>query len=161
MAPIRKKGTRSIGIDFGMARIGIAVSDETKIIAMKLMTLKTESKTEKTIDKLLLEIKKHQESLNYEVDVIVIGMPLMMSGKTGFLADEVKNFIALMQKVTTIPLATWDERLTSVQADRSMRESNMTRKERSKLSDTVAAVIILQNYLDHKKIQSLRQEDQK
>jgi putative Holliday junction resolvase len=152
------KPTRSIGLDFGMARIGVAVSDESKTIAMPLLTLRVESKTENTVVKLLAEIKKHQDVYGYEIDVIVIGMPLLMSGKMGLLADEVKNFIAHLEKVTSIPIVTWDERLTSVQAERSMREGSMTRKKRAKVVDTVAAVIILQNYLDHKKIQLSRDE---
>lgn len=155
--PIAKR-TRSIGIDFGMARIGIAVSDESKTIAMPLLTLKAESKTENTIIKLITELKKHQDTYGYEIDVIVVGLPLLMSGKTGFLADEVKNFITHLEKATTVSIVTWDERLTSVQAERSMRESSMTRKKRAKVVDTVAAVIILQNYLDHKKIQLSREE---
>jgi len=152
------KPTRSVGIDFGMARIGIAVSDETKTIAMPLLTLKVESKTENTIVKLLAEIKKHQDLYGYTIDVIVLGMPLLMSGKTGHLADEVKHFISYLEKATPIPVVTWDERLTSVQAERSLRESDMSRKKRAKVVDTVAAVIILQNYLDHKKIQLSREE---
>lgn len=152
------KPTRSIGIDFGMVRIGIAVSDQSKTIAMPLVTLKASAKTEITVANLLAEVKKHQDLYGYEIDVIVIGMPLLMSGKTGLLADEVKHFISFLEKATSVPIVTWDERLTSVQAERSMRESGMSRKKRAKVVDTVAAVIILQNYLDHKKIQIMGNE---
>lgn len=145
--------TRIVGLDFGMARIGVAISDTMKIIAMPLLTLRVEPKTEGTVAKLLAELEKHQAENKYTVEGIVIGLPLMMSGKTGFLADEVKNFIHHLTQATTIPVVTWDERLTSVQAERSMREGSMTRKKRAQKVDTVAAVIILQNYLDSKKFQ--------
>jgi putative Holliday junction resolvase len=147
--------TRIIGIDFGMARIGLAISDERKIIATPLMILTAEKKSEETVFKLLQELQKHQDSQHYTLELIVVGMPLMMSGKKGFLADEVQHFVDLLKKETPIPVITWDERLTTVQAERSMREGHMTRKQRSKVVDTVAAVIILQNYLDHKKITSV------
>lgn len=150
--------SRTIGIDFGMARIGLSISDERKIIATPLLTLSVEKKTEQTILKLLEEIKKYQESNRCEVDALIVGLPLMMSGKRGLLADEVLHFVALLRQATTIPVITWDERLTTVQAERSMRESRMTRKKRSQVVDTVAAVIILQNYLDHKKIRTENEE---
>lgn len=146
----KPKATRYIGLDFGLARIGIAVSDERKIIASPLLTLKTEKKIEQTAEKLLSELEKHQKIQNYQVEEIVIGLPLLMSGKMGFLADEVKHFVEILKLQTNTPIITWDERLTSVQAEKSLRESSLTRKRRSSLVDTVAAVIILQNYLDSK-----------
>lgn len=149
----KPKATRTLGIDFGMARIGVALSDESKMIAAPLFILKVETKTEQTVAKLLSQLKSHQEVNRYEIDAIVIGMPLLMSGKTGFLADEVRNFVDHLKKATDTPIILWDERLTSVQAERAMRESNMTRKKRAQIVDTVAAVIILQNYLDHRRMQ--------
>ena len=116
------------------------------------MILQAEKKTERTISKLIQELNQHQEKFKYSILEIVVGMPLMMSGKVGFLADEVKHFVALLQQQVPCPIVTWDERLTTVQAERSMRESSLTRKRRAQTVDTVAAVIILQNYLDFKKI---------
>lgn len=144
------QATRFVGLDFGLARIGIAVSDERKIIATPLLTLKTEKKIELTVDKLLKVLEEHQKQQNYVVEEIVVGLPLLMSGKTGFLADEVKHFVSILRERTSTPIFMWDERLTSVQAERSLRESCLTRKKRSTLVDTVAAVIILQNYMDSK-----------
>lgn len=144
----KPKGTRFIGVDYGMARIGLSVSDESKLIAMPLTVLTAEKRSEKTVAKFLQELERHQKEKDYLIAAIVIGMPFLMSGKIGFLADEVKNFIALLQKATPIPIVTWDERLTSVQAERALRESGFTRKQRAQYVDTVAAVIILQNYLD-------------
>jgi putative Holliday junction resolvase len=151
----RPKPTRIIGIDYGVARFGVAVSDETKIIAMPLTTITAESKSEKTADKILLELKILSEAGRYEIVEIVIGLPLMMSGKFGMQADDVTHFVTLLKTKTTIPVVTWDERLTTVQAEKSMREGNMSRKKRSKVVDKVAAVIILQSYLDKRNFQAL------
>jgi putative Holliday junction resolvase len=149
---VKPKAGRIIGIDFGLARLGLAVSDERKIIANSLKTLSAERKAEATAKKLVKELQEHAVLHNYEIEEIVIGMPLMMSGKKGMLADEVIHFIALLKELITTPIATWDERLSSVQADRSLREGNFSRKRRSKMVDGVAATIILQSYLDHKKM---------
>lgn len=145
---------RIIGIDYGMVRLGLSFSDESRLIAMPWMVLGAEKKTEKTVAKFLRELECHQKEKVYEAEAIVVGLPLLMSGKVGFLADEVKHFIALLMQATSIAVIAWDERLTSVQAERSLRESSLTRKKRAKYVDTVAAVIILQNYLDSKNLDS-------
>lgn len=148
-----KKSKRVIGIDFGMARLGIAYSDESLTIASPLKVLKAEKKSASTVTTLVNELKAHQAQYGYEIAEIVVGLPLLMSGKMGLLADEVRNFVEVLQGAFPIPIITWDERLTSVQAERVLRESSLTRKRRSKIVDVVSAVIILQNYLDHKKLQ--------
>lgn len=145
---MNRQAKRVIGIDFGMVRLGLSYSDESKLIAMPWMVLKAEKKTEKTVFKFLQELEHHQQVRAYVAEAIVVGLPLLMSGKVGFLADEVKHFIDLLKQSTSIPIVVWDERLTSVQAERSLRESSLTRKRRAQYVDTVAAVIILQNYLD-------------
>ena len=153
---VRPKATRIISIDYGAARLGVAISDETKLIAMSLMTIPAQSKSDKTAAKVIEELTKHQEANKYDIEMIVVGLPLMMSGKVGLQADEVKHFVDLLQKLISAPVVTWDERLTTVQAERSMREGNMSRLKRSKIVDKVAAVIILQSYLD---LRNLRRED--
>lgn len=145
----KAKQQRMIGIDYGMARIGVALSDPTKLIASPLVTLQAEKKLELTAAKLVAELTKMAQQANYEIEGIVIGLPLLLNGKLGALADEVQLLAELMRKLCTIPIHTWDERLTSVQADRSLREGHMNRKNRSKVVDKVAAVILLQNYLDY------------
>lgn len=144
----KPKPKRILGIDFGLSRLGLALSDENKIIATPLMTLSAEKRSEQTIQKLVEALDRLQETNNYEIIEIIIGMPLMMSGKPGFLADEVNHFVQLLSQASSIPIRTWDERLTTVQAERSLRESHLTRKKRSKVVDTVSAAIILQSYLD-------------
>lgn len=144
------ESTRLIGIDYGVARIGIAYSDERKIIASPLETIQVDRKSKQTVNQVIAFLEEHSKKLGYRIDKIVVGMPLMMSGKTGMMADEVKHFIELLQKgLPDIPITSWDERLTTVLAERSMREALMTRKKRSKQVDKVAAVLILQSYLDH------------
>ena len=147
---LKQKPGRILGIDFGLARLGIALSDESKLIASPFSTFKAEKKTEQTIAKFLDWCQQIQTSQSFEIQEIVIGLPLMMSGKKGFLADEVQHFVALLKQATSIPIYTWDERLTTVQAERSLRESSLTRKKRTQFVDQVSAAIILQNYLDSK-----------
>jgi putative Holliday junction resolvase len=146
--PVKKTPSRIVGIDYGMARIGLSLSDETKIIATPLITLKTEKKIESTIKKLVEYLNQHAEAGRYQIEAIVVGMPLMMNGKKGVLADEVGHFIERLKAYFKIPIYSWDERLTSVQADRSLREGPFSRKKRAQMVDNVAATLILQNYLD-------------
>jgi len=148
----KPKATRVIGLDYGMARIGVAISDERKIIASPLSTHAATKHSKRTVANLLKELAVHQELYCYTIEEVVIGLPLLLSGKVGLLADEVKNFVENFKLVSSIPITMWDERLTTVQAERSIRESNLTRKRRSQVVDTVAAVIILQSYLDSKRM---------
>jgi putative Holliday junction resolvase len=141
---------RLLGIDFGLSRLGLALSDERKLIASPFLTFSSEKKTEETARKLIDLLTQLQEKNGYEIEEIIIGMPLMMSGKTGFLADEVNHFINVLSQVTSIPIHSWDERLSTVQAERSLRETQLSRKRRSKVVDIVSAAIILQSYLDHR-----------
>ena len=133
---------RSIGIDYGAKKIGIAISDPLKIIVTPLTTLETCKKLELTAQKLANFI--HQQDA---IDEIIIGLPYHMNGKVGVQADEVKQFITLLAKHVSIPIITWDERLTTLQATRTLKEAKLSRKKQSKVIDKLSAVIILQNYL--------------
>ncbi len=141
-----------MGVDFGMSRIGLALSDERQLIASPLQTLKAEKKGVDTAAKLAGLLSKVEQNLSCSIQTIVIGMPLMMNGKTGFLADEVKHFVELLSAATPTPIEIWDERLTTVQAERMLRSSEMSRKKRAQVVDVVSAAIILQSYLDCKNI---------
>lgn len=143
---------RILGVDFGISRFGLALSDETKTISMPYKVWHPEKKAEQTVAKFLVFIDSIRAEYQCTIDEILIGMPLMMSGKTGFLADEVTHFVSLLQSSCSIPVKTWDERLSSVQAERSLMESTMTRKKRTKFVDTVSATLILQSYLDHRNL---------
>lgn len=133
---------RIAGIDYGTVRLGVALSDERHIIASVHSVLLAKKRTDETADSLL------QLLASYKLDAIVLGMPYKLSGKSSYMGDEVLHFGELLRQKTPIPIILWDERLTSVQAERSLKESGMNRKKRSKVVDTVAAVIMLQSYLD-------------
>lgn len=147
---------RIIAIDYGARRIGIAYSDETQIIAAPLEVLQAEKPLKKTVEKLLKRLNRHQEELGYVIEEIVVGYPLTMSGKNSFMTDEVAHFVETLKKETEIPVVIWDERLTSVMADRTLREANLSRKRRAKEVDKVSAGIILQSYLDRKQFEKNR-----
>lgn len=149
------KKSRIIAIDYGQKRIGIAYSDETHLIAMSLPTLQTEKKIERTVRKLADLLRGHEKDFNYAIDTIVVGKPLLMSGKNSLMTDEALVFIDLLSKEFECPIIAWDERLTSVQAERALMEAEFTRKKRAKHVDQVAATIILQSYLDHLRIKKL------
>lgn len=144
--------TRIVGVDYGMARIGIAVSDESKIIARPLVTMKAEKRLEATAAKFVQTLQQAEKDERFAVAELVIGLPLHMNGKHGVIADEVTHFAELVKGLSGWTVTLWDERLTTVQAERSLMEGQLTRKRRSQLVDTVAAVIILQNYLDSKSL---------
>lgn len=150
---------RFVGIDYGMKRIGISLSDERGIFASPYKTVETEKKIEDTLTKLLLFFAEIQKKYKCEIEEIVVGLPLMMSGKKGLVADEVHVFFDLLSAGTSIPVRLWDERLTTVQAERALRETDMSRKKRSKVVDIVSAAIILQSFLDYRSIQHNRREE--
>lgn len=144
--------TRILGIDYGMKRIGLALSDETHLIAAPLKTFQALHKLEDTISSLVKELEQDQKEKKYTLKEVVVGFPLKMSGSMSFISDEVDLFAEKLAAAIEIPVIKWDERLTSVQAERAMRESSMSRKKRTKKLDQVSAVIILQNYLDSKNL---------
>jgi putative Holliday junction resolvase len=141
---------RIIGIDYGIKRIGLALSDERHVIAMPSGTVFCEHKLELTLAKLVEELNRLQEKYHCEITEIVVGIPLKLDGKMGLMADEVKLFGESLQKLVKGSVIFWDERLSSIQAERSLREKQMNRKKRSQVIDTVSAAIILQSYLDSK-----------
>ena len=144
--------TRILAVDFGMKRIGLALSDERKLIASPLNTLLASGKLEATIEELLKLMENHQKMHRYELEAIVVGYPLKMSGKAGLITDEVSCFIEMLKKRCSFPIIAWDERLTSLLADRAMREGQLNRRKRSQKIDQISAVLILQNYLDSRNL---------
>lgn len=138
---------RILAIDYGMARLGLALSDERQVVALPYKVFHAHKKLAMTIAALLKEIA----ALPSPLVEIVVGLPLLMSGRHGLLADEVKNFTEVLRAATTTPVVLWDERLTTVQAERSLREGTLSRKKRSQHVDTVAAVLLLQSYLDYRR----------
>ncbi len=132
---------RILALDHGTKRIGIAVSDELKMIATPLEFVLAEP----FLDFLnrLKEIVRVKE-----VEMILVGMPRNMDGSYGEAALKVQEFIAVLKENVAVPIQTWDERLTSAQAQRFLIQGGVRRADRKQKVDKTAAAILLQSYLD-------------
>jgi putative Holliday junction resolvase len=135
---------RYLALDHGTKRIGVAVSDELKMIAQPLEYVLTEP-----FDAFLIRLK--QLIADKEVERIFIGMPRNMDGTYGPAAEKVREFIAALAPEISVPIQTLDERLTSAQANRVLLQGNVRRADRKQKVDAMAAAILLQSYLDVKR----------
>ena len=137
---------RILGLDLGTKTLGVSVSDNTEVIATGLTTLRfEENKPESTISDLRKIIEE------YNVKKIVIGLPKNMNNTFGFAAERTFKFIEVLKENFDISIDTQDERLSSVSANSVLINADLSRKKRKEKVDTVAATIILQNYLDIRK----------
>ncbi|MBC8632408.1 Holliday junction resolvase RuvX [[Eubacterium] tenue] len=136
---------RIMGLDVGDRTIGVAVSDLMGITAQGVKTVKRVGK-KKDIEELKTIIKERQ------VNKIVSGLPKNMNGTLGPQGEKVIKFCELLEQETGINIEYWDERLSTVAAERSLIEADVRRDKRKKVIDMLAAVIILQGYLDSKRI---------
>jgi putative Holliday junction resolvase len=134
---------RILALDHGTRRIGVAVSDEPQLIASPLEFIAAEP-----FDDFLSRLK--QILAEKEVELILVGLPRNMDGTYGPAAEKVRAFIARLQEAIAVPIRTWDERLTSVMANRALLEGNVRRADRKQKVDMMAAAILLQSYLDAK-----------
>jgi putative Holliday junction resolvase len=133
--------SRLLCLDIGHKRTGVAVSDETRSIASPMGVIHGSEK-----GPWLLAV---QEYINrHEVGGVVVGIPLNQDGEEGRDALEIRKFIALLQERAGIAVIEWDERFSTVQAERRLIEADVSRKKRKGVIDKVAAAIILQSYLD-------------
>jgi putative Holliday junction resolvase len=137
---------RILALDHGTKRIGLAISDETALIAQPLEFLAAEP---------LEDFLKRLEDIvdERQVGEILVGIPRNMNGTYGPAAARVREFVERLKGAFAIPVKTWDERLTTVQANRLLIETGMRREKRKTRVDQTAAAILLQSYLDS--IQSL------
>ena len=133
---------RYLALDHGTKRIGVAVSDELKMIAQPLEYIFTEP-----FDTFLARLK--QILAEKEVERVFIGMPRNMDGTYGPAAEKVREFIAALTPEISVPIRTLDERLTSAQANRVLLQGNVRRADRKQKVDAMAAAILLQSYLDN------------
>ena len=131
-----------LGIDFGRARIGLAISDELRLLAHPLETIPADKNSVKKITDLVRDRK---------IDKIVIGVPRHMSGELGESANEALEFAAKLRTQIPCAVETWDERLTTVAAERALREAGKRTRNTRHLVDQVAAQMILQAYLDRER----------
>lgn len=134
---------RVLGIDYGEARAGIAITDELNITSQGLKTIE-----HKGNDKVLLaELDKILEQ--YNVEIIVVGMPINMNGTEGPRVEKTKKFIHKLKcKYNKIKIETIDERLTTVQAYRTMNDLEINKKKKRQIVDTISAVYILEVYIN-------------
>jgi putative holliday junction resolvase len=131
-----------LGIDFGRARIGLAISDELQLLAHPLETIPAN----KDFMKRIAEIVR-----NRKIDEIVVGVPRHMSGEVGKAANEALEFAAKLRALLPCAVETWDERLTTVAANRVLHEAGKKTRQTRKFVDQVAAQMILQGYLDRER----------
>ena len=132
---------RVLGLDVGSKTIGMAVSDPLGITAHGLETLRRKNK--RTDLGRLKEVLRH-----YEIAEIVVGLPLRMSGLEGTQSEKMRLFAEDLRKASGLPVHLWDERLTSAEANRVLRDSEMSIKRRGEVVDRLAAVLILQSWME-------------
>jgi putative Holliday junction resolvase len=132
--------TRILGIDVGEARIGLALSDEWGMLAHPLETVKT--KEGNPIKHIAAVVEREK------IATVVIGLPRNMSGTYGPAAEKAREFAAKLQKLTPCEVKFWDERLTTVAAQKQLHEAGKNVKNSRAVIDQAAAVLILQGYLD-------------
>ena len=132
---------RILALDHGSKRVGVAVSDEMKLIATPVEFIHAHP-----LAALLDRVKELIQSK--DVELVLVGMPRNMDGSYGPAASKVQEFVAVLKNEIGIPVKTWDERLTSVQANRYLIAADVRRSKRKEKVDQTAAAILLQNYLD-------------
>lgn len=135
---------RIMGLDYGSKTVGVAISDPLEITAQGIEIIRREKETKlrqtlARIDSLIAE---------YGVELIVLGFPKNMNNSIGDRAEKSLEFQEMLKKRTGLDVVMWDERLTTVEANRTLMEGKVRREERSKYVDMLAAVYILQGYLD-------------
>ena len=136
---------RIMGLDFGSKTVGVAISDPLFLTAqgLEIVRRKAPGKLRQTLAR-INELKEE-----YEVGKIVLGFPKNMNNTEGERCEKTLEFKEMLEKRTGLPVVMWDERLTTVEAHRTMMESGVRREDRKKYVDKLAAVYILQGYLDH------------
>ena len=137
---------RILGLDYGSKTVGVAVSDPLGLTAQGVETIwrKQENKLRQTLARIEELISE------YQVERIVLGYPKNMNNTIGERAEKSLEFQQMLERRTGLPVIMWDERLTTVEANRTMIESKIRRENRGKYVDELAAIFILQGYLDYR-----------
>lgn len=134
---------RILGLDVGSRTVGVAVSDPLGITAQGLPTIRRKNKR--------LDFEALRTLIErYEIAEIVVGYPLRMSGMAGTQSEKMAAFAEQLGKRFALPVHLWDERLTTAEASRVLRDSEMSIQRRGEVVDRLAAVLILQSWLDHR-----------
>jgi putative Holliday junction resolvase len=135
---------RILGIDYGDRKIGLAVSDLLGITAQPLVSYRR--RTEKEDAKFFKRVAEE-----YDIQEIIVGLPLRMDGSLGTRAEKTQEFACWLGQVLNLPVHFWDERLTTKQAHKILREQKLAPKAKKAIEDQVSAVIILSTYLECKR----------
>ena len=140
---------RIMGLDFGSKTVGVAISDPLFITAqgIEIIRRKDENKLRKTLARI------EELIIQYEVEEIVLGFPKNMNDTIGERAQLSLEFKDKLERRTGLPVTMWDERLTTGAADRAMMEAGIRREDRKEYVDKIAAVFILQGYLDYRAVE--------
>ena len=135
---------RILGLDYGSKTVGVAVSDPLGITAQGVSTIwrKQENKLRQTLAQIEILVE------DYQVERIVLGYPKNMNNTVGERALKSLEFKEMLERRTGLPVVMWDERLTTVEANRTLMESGVRREKRKQYLDELAAIFILQSYLD-------------
>ena len=140
-----RREIRILALDVGTKRIGLAVSDPLGITAQGLEVL---TRTDRASD---LE-RLVQVAREWRVQLVVVGLPRHMDGRLGSSAPQILELVEILQKTLGVEVVTWEERLTTVEAERVLIQADVSRRRRRQVVDQLAAVLILQNYLDHRQL---------
>ncbi len=135
---------RIMGLDYGSKTVGVAISDALQITAqgIEIIRRQQENKLRRTLARI------EELAVEYEVEKIVLGLPKNMNDTMGERAEKSLAFQEMLERRTGLPVEMWDERLTTVAADKAMMEAGIRRENRREYVDKIAAVLILQGYLD-------------
>lgn len=144
---------RILGLDFGSKTVGVAVSDPLGITAqpLEIVRRKAENKLRQTLARI------EELAREYEAELFVLGLPKNMNNTLGERAEKSLEFKEMLEKRTGLPVVMWDERLTTVAANRAMMEGGVRREHRGEHVDALAASLILQGYLDSVSAQKNRE----
>jgi putative Holliday junction resolvase len=132
---------RTMGLDMGSRTIGVAISDELGITAQGLKTIRRKS-TEEDLREIAAIVGQ------FEIQKIVVGLPENMNGTLGKQAEIILEWMKVLSDEIQVPVVAWDERLSTVGASKVLLEADLSRRKRKKVIDKLAAVLILQGYLD-------------
>ena len=135
---------RILGLDYGSKTVGVAVSDPLGLTAQSVETIwrKQENKLRQTLARI------EELAAEYQAEKIVLGLPKNMNNTIGERAEKTLEFREMLERRTGLPVVLWDERLTTVEAERTLMEASVRRENRKQYLDQLAAVFILQGYLD-------------
>ena len=135
---------RIMGLDYGSVTVGVAISDSMQLTAQPVEVI--QRKSENKLRRTLARIEELVEE--YEVGLIVLGLPKNMNNTLGERAEETKEFQAMLQRRTGLEVVLWDERLTTMESERILQEGGVRRENRKERIDWMAATLILQSYMD-------------